>query len=760
MSLFTSGEVGAALPLSKISDEDLALLLRVPRRDAATRRAELTKLHADEGWVRETLRQLPEAALVVLSIVAGHGGSIRVDLLADVARANYGMTVEEVHAGVGAAIAHVLLVLIESRWGEHVLCMISPAAALIAAQVEDLDLAELPRGELVPGEEPGGRALLAACMALRHVDVKLTQVGRPHRGGIKRLAKAIGVTDELLEEMVITAMAFGLLAIDEGQELLRPDVERLMHAAEGRYPGCAVAEALSAALERGPVSSEELLRSLVRSPPSFAAPVSASSFAHLPGFRVGTVGGVEAVGRDPIGDRAAGHVTPSFEVFLPPESRFTDIVRIGGCSELVRIDRMMVWRLTKASVRRSVSAGVGASEILAALAAASRTAVPQNVEAAIRDWEGGVATAALGRGRVIAVDPAVADRMRAVLADLDPRELVPGVFVVDERTPPDTIHARLRRADIASRAELTPVDREPRPSEARIGMGSPELRERVAAWRKRRQSARAGEVQPRPAAAPRGAPGAKAAPGAAVPRAAAPSRAPATVREPPDAAVSTTVQAVLDTMRRQLGPDPSLAAFEAMARMVVRGLGKKRDPLARKVTAQLEELIAQIASGELDEARFAEMLRGLAPAAAPLLPPPLRPPAVPPIAWVREKIGQRLQIIVPEAPLALDLGDTIRQIRFSRLLQRGDTWLVLGEDIDTADAVAVPLSRITGFAVIEGMAPAEPRDRDRDAAASPAPDPAPEPRRDSRAPSPAPNLPGHVRCPCGSGARYRDCCRP
>jgi hypothetical protein len=70
--------------------------------------------------------------------------------------------------------------------------------------------------------------------------------------------------------------------------------------------------------------------------------VGAACFAHLPGFRVGTVGGVGAVGRDAIGDRAAGHVTPSFEVFLPPESRFTDIVRIGGCSELVRIDRMMV----------------------------------------------------------------------------------------------------------------------------------------------------------------------------------------------------------------------------------------------------------------------------------------------------------------------------------------------------------------------------------------------------------------------------------
>jgi uncharacterized protein YecA (UPF0149 family) len=53
--------------------------------------------------------------------------------------------------------------------------------------------------------------------------------------------------------------------------------------------------------------------------------------------------------------------------------------------------------------------------------------------------------------------------------------------------------------------------------------------------------------------------------------------------------------------------------------------------------------------------------------------------------------------------------------------------------------VAVPLLQITAFAVIGEVAPAE--IRPRAAAASP-------------------RIPGHVRCPCGSGARYRDCCRP
>jgi hypothetical protein len=604
MRSFTSDQAVAALPLPQLTDEHLAQLLRVPLGAAAVRRAQLEQLHASEAWVRETLRTLPETALVVLSTVVEHGGRISTDLLAELALVSYRMTDREVRAGIEAAIAHVLLVPVESHRGERMLYLVSPAAPLIAALVADLDLPALPRAELVPGEGLGGRALLAACMALHHLDVKLTQAGRPHRAPLKRLAKAVGVTDDLLEELLVTAMAFGLVAIEEDQEVLRPDIERLLHAAEGRYPGSAIIAALSAALERGPVSSEELQRWLIRCPPSSMMPVDVPSFAHLPGFCIGMVGGALAVGCDALGDRVAGHITPSFEVFLPPESRFTDIVRIGGCSELVRIDRMMVWRLTKASVRRAASAGMGAAQILAALAGASRTAVPQNVEGAIRDWAGGAVTATVAKGRVIVVEAASADRVRSELAQLDPRELAPGVFVVDEDTPPDVIQARLRRADVSSRAWLMPVDPQPPSPKARLRIGSAELRERIASWRQRQ-------------------------------------------------------------------PEPDQAA---------------------------------------------------------------EPPALPPHAWMRSHIGRRLQRVVPDTPLALDLGASIHQIRFARLLQRGDTWMVLGEELDTGEAVAVPLTRVMGIAVIGGGAPAGPQ--------------------------PRPDLPGHIRCPCGSGARYRDCCRP
>jgi hypothetical protein len=235
---------------------------------------------------------------------------------------------------------------------------------------------------------------------------------------------------------------------------------------------------------------------------------------------------------------------------------------------------------------------------------------------------------------VIAVDPAVADRVREVLASLEPSELAPGVFVVGGDTPLDTIHARLRRADVSSCARLVPFDSQAQVPVGSIQRGSPELRDRIAAWRNRPGRDRADEPRPRVAAAP---PGAAAAPGAAL----------------------------------------------------------ARDP---------------------------------------------------PLAWVREEIGPRLQRIAGEAPLALDLGSSIVSIHFSRLLQRGDTWMALGEEIDTGEAMAVPLPKVTGFAMLDRIAAA--------------PDPEPGPRGRAVVPAAAPNLPGHVRCPCGSGARYRNCCRP
>lgn len=85
----------------------------------------------------------------------------------------------------------------------------------------------------------------------------------------------------------------------------------------------------------------------------------------------------------------------------------------------------------------------------------------------------------------------------------------------------------------------------------------------------------------------------------------------------------------------------------------------------------------------------------------------------------------------------------------------GSMWFVLRDDLDDGTAVALALDKITAIAAL-------PDDFDLD-------DLLPQERlvssergglsRPWRPPSGTPVPPGHVPCPCGSGERYRNCCR-
>src|SRR5690606_12348622 len=100
----------------------------------------------------------------------------------------------------------------------------------------------LPEGELVArAEHDDGRALLATCMALGQVDVKLTQAGTPHRAAVKRLAKQVGTEEAWLEDAIGLGHA-GRLLVRTDDDVLRPDLDRLRDAATARYtcePGLA-----------------------------------------------------------------------------------------------------------------------------------------------------------------------------------------------------------------------------------------------------------------------------------------------------------------------------------------------------------------------------------------------------------------------------------------------------------------------------------------------------------------------------------------
>jgi hypothetical protein len=124
--------------------------------------------------------------------------------------------------------------------------------------------------------------------------------------------------------------------------------------------------------------------------------------------------------------------------------------------------------------------------------------------------------------------------------------------------------------------------------------------------------------------------------------------------------------------------------------------------------------------------------------------------------WQQEQLRPRLEAAAEgEACMALDVGGTVRFVEIEQVARRGSMWFVLGEDLDDGTAVALALDKITAIAALpddidlDDLLDQEPRASSARGGVS----------RSWRPPPGTPAPPGHVACPCGSGERYRNCCR-
>ena len=764
----STNRAGAGLDgwrLQDVPNDELMSLLKIPAQEVAAVRAALIKQQRDPAWIAAALDALPAATLAVLSLMVEAGGLVTEDALVRVARDRFGMSVDDCRVAVSPAFARLLMVLLRSPRGEMSLGMVLPAGALIAPLVADLDLYlnGLPAAGFVAAESPAcnPRTLLATCVATRHLDVKLTLDGRPHFGAVKRLAKQVGVDDNSIDVLLRIGIGLGLLQV-EG-EVVRPDLPALAEAAAGRYPRHPALAAAQAQLADGPVASDALVRSLRRRDPQ-AWFVDPDTLACLPGFAVGTVDGVAAVARRALEGVASGHVTPSFEVFLPPESPLIDVVHVGACCEWVRLDRALVARITKPSVARAVAAGASAGQLLEQLAAAIRHPIPQNVEAAIRDWASGVIAATIATGHVIVIDPAARGRAAAALAELDARELAPGVFVVDHAEELREIARALTQAGLHYRelsSARAPAARAPGPVPAAPAPGAPRLRARVAAWRRGEpfegvrddfldqhraaRAARSGSAGSAGSArsAERPADAAAARPATLLEHWAAKHRLPFDVRNPG----SNGIAAVLS---------------ELPQREVVRILEECRN--LDQLLGTLAKLVGKQGRGKPPPAR------------RPQTPHRPRAPRAPlALLWQQEDLRERLQDAARRGEtLALQLAGGVRNVAITQAIRRGTTWMVLGEDIRDDEAVALRLDDIQAIAALpddfghdddlDFGGPGDIDDDDDDDfgviddAAGPGGRGELARRPWRPAPGQAPPA-GHLPCPCGSGVRYRQCCR-
>jgi len=731
--------------LQDAPNDELASLLRVSREEVTALRATLVKQQRDPAWIADALAALPAATLALLSLVIEAGGVAMEAQLLRAARESFGMSRSDCRIALAPAVSRLLIVPLSGGDNDELAFgVVLPAGALIAPLVADLDLYELPAAGFVATESPAQnpRTFLATCVAARHHDVKLTMEGRPHRGSIKRLAKQVGLDEDSLDTMLRIGLDLALLKM-EG-ELVRPDVSALADAAGGRYARHPVLAAVQDQLAGGPVASAALSRSLHRRRDwTHASSLGDEILACLPGFEIGTVDGVAAVAHRAVEGVASGHVTPSFEVFLPPESRLLDVVHVGACCEWERLDRAFVARITKASIARAVAGGSSAGQILEQLAAAIRHPIPQNVEAAIRDWAASVIAATIATGHVVVVDPSVRARVAPALAELEVRELAPGVFVVGDDEGLRDVTLALTRAGIYHR-EVSPVrappERVSRPEPAVPALGAVRLRARVAAWRRGEafEGVRDDFLDKHRAA-----------------------QADRSATSTAGTAMASTPVALLERWaeKQQLRFDDDHPGHDGIE-AIFSTLSEREASSVLDECRDLDELLHKLASLVVKQGWGKPAGRSRqAPAPRPALE--RQTPVT--MLWQHEDLRERLQDAAKRSELlALELAGGVRYIEITQVIRRGTIWMVLGDDITDGDAVALRLDDIQAIAALPDDFEAELEaelDAELEAGSGIDDDSGELPRKPWRpAPGQAPP-PGHQPCPCGSGVRYRHCCR-
>lgn len=729
-------------PFQHIPDDQIAQFLGISPAEARAQRPALRSQLGDPTWLARTLDGLPAATLGLLGLVLEHGGVVLESELVRAAHERYGLSPQDVGLAIQPAYNRLLALPLRTRSDERGTGIVHPAGASLGALLSGLQRA-VPPGAFVASEAGprNPRTFLAVCMATRHVDVRITNDDRPHRTAIKRLAKQLALDEELVSDLVLLGWGVGALQIDD--DVLRPAVAVLGEAAAGRYPRSVACRLAHHMLARGPMRTRALMTRLMNRDLAVPRGFSMDTFACLPGFAVGTIEGSPAVARvDPEG-ATAGHVTPSFEVMLPPEARLVDIVQIGACCEWDRIDRAIVGRITKAAVARAVGAGATGFELVAQLAAASRHPVPQNVEMAILDWAGATVRATITTGHVIVVAASARDRAKPALAPWSPSEPAPGVFVVSAGVSFRELRAALQRASVVTveppaavpddELDVTlPDELEVAPSPAALRLGA-----RVGAWRRGAEfEGERDDFLDRVRAAARD----------------------------HEAEAKKSEQALAQWAKRRGFAIATDAAVypHVIKRLAVMGHAK-RDALLASAKTMLD------------------LVRGIDPddhagARAQRAKPPRRPRReerrLPPLLWQTSDVRAVIEAAVKAGkPLALDTPDGARFLRVERVIRRGQAWVVLGEDLMSTEPIALPLDTVhavaalpddlAAYGLVEGGRD-DGLDEDDEADGVASDGDAALPFGPAQPWRPAPGQavpPGHVACPCGSGERYRSCCR-
>jgi hypothetical protein len=231
------------------------------------------------------------------------------------------------------------------------------------------------------------RQVLAASTLVTHRRVKWTRECLPNKSSLKSFARGLGPDEPRIEALLLQGWRADLF-IETSDSHIEPDVQRILRAAS-RGLSRPEASLIGSVEARLPSEGWVALGALTPHFREYGVSGDRDLMARCAGqFVFREYRGELFVARPlrPSHRTGDGHVTPSFEVLLGPDAHPEIGVIVGLFAELTRLDRVLTFKITEASVVNGLRAGRTVVEFLDALSAVGRHGVPENVSITVKDF--------------------------------------------------------------------------------------------------------------------------------------------------------------------------------------------------------------------------------------------------------------------------------------------------------------------------------------------------------------------------------------
>jgi hypothetical protein len=358
---------------------------------------------ADPRGLRERLARLPAASLMALELLLEMGGSLDREQIVSLAPVVLGLSAEHAERALTLAVAEGLLLQVTLTYGNApsitAWMVTAQAAAPLAALVIGVSRPPPPPPLAMPTDPLPLRDFLAVLTTTAHTSLTVTTAGTLHRAGLKKIAAKTGVPLERLEADLNRGRSRGHLGVRDlalapvleqarlavltpeedgvGAEWVSVESLARRRVAQGHLAFRRIRRDEDDA-ERGLAEQLRLARADIAAQASLVC-VEHQGHSFVRDRPEAGLGGWD----DATGD---GHVTPALEVMLGPAAHPRMALEVGCFAELSRLDKVLTFRLTPASIAAGLALGLDADTMVAVLAKVGRHGVPANVSVSVRDF--------------------------------------------------------------------------------------------------------------------------------------------------------------------------------------------------------------------------------------------------------------------------------------------------------------------------------------------------------------------------------------